>query len=411
MAAHTPNTIEAVAEIVHRAIAGQTPLSVIGHATRDGIGRPGNTGDVLCTAALAGIAMYEPEELVFTAGAGTPLAEIEAALAERGQMLAFEPPHLARLLGKTEAPDEDAGTLGGMTAAGLAGPRRIRAGGVRDHLLGFRAVNGRGEIFRSGGRVMKNVTGYDLSKLMCGSWGTLAVLCELTFKVLPAPETELTLVWQGLSEETANALMTAAMKTPWEVSAAAHLPQGPEGRNERPLTALRIEGFARSVSARAEALARDLAEYGTPERLQAEDSRRLWRQVRDVAPFWDTPAETGIWRISCPPATGARVLADIRNALPDSTAFLDWAGGLIWLATPLGDDPEAARGIAAQVRAPLRQTGGHATLIRAPRDVRAMVDVFHPQPAPLAALQERIRASFDPHRILEPGRMYPPPKE
>ncbi len=407
MVAYTPDTIEGIAEVIRNAAAEGTPLAVIGHGSRDAIGRPTNTADVLSTAALSGIELYEPEELVIAARAGTPLADIEAALAEKGQMLAFEPPDLSRLLGR-DAPDP--GTLGGMTASGLAGPRRIRAGGVRDHLLGFEAVNGRGEIFKSGGRVMKNVTGYDLSKLMCGSWGTLAVLCRLTFKVLPAPETEVTLAWRGLGEEEANALMTAAMKTPWEVSAAVHLPAGAEGRDLRALTVLRIEGFSRSVSARAEALAKDLGGHGTPERLEAEDSRRLWRQVRDVAPFLDVPAEWGIWRLSVPPAAGAAVLARIRERLDDAAAFLDWAGGLIWLAAPMGESPETARAVAEAVRAPLKRTGGHATLIRAPAAVRAMVDVFHPQPAPLANLRERIRRSFDPAGILEPGRMYPPPK-
>jgi glycolate oxidase FAD binding subunit len=404
MVTHTPQTPEEVADIVAGAAASHTPLAITGHGTRAGIGRPSNVTARLVTTALAGMVMYEPEELVFTARAGTPLEEIEAALARRGQMLAFEPPRLHRLFGK----EEDAGTLGGMTASGLAGPRRLRSGGVRDHLLGFLGVNGRGEIFRSGGRVMKNVTGYDLSKLMCGSWGTLVVLCELTFKVLPRPETERTLLWKGQDAHAANALMTAAMKTPWEVSSAAFLPRGAGVAGEGPLTLLRVEGFARSVQARCEALARELGEHGAADVLPQEESRKLWQEIRDVLPLAGLPRDFAIWRISCPPAAGAGILAAIRESRPQAEAFLDWAGGLIWLAVPLPASPDEARTTARAIRAPLAATGGHATLIRAPADVRAMVDVFHPQPAPLAALRERVRKSFDPSGILEPGRMYPP---
>ena len=403
--ASRPADENALAALVSEAAAQGRRLSVRGAGSREGLGRPVEADLVVETTALCGITLYEPEELVLSARAGTPLADIEKALAEKGQMLAFEPPDLSRLLGNT---GRGPGTLGGMTAAGLAGPRRVKFGGVRDHLLGFRAVNGRGELFRAGGRVVKNVTGYDLSKLMCGSWGTLAILTELTFKVLPAPERTLTLLWTGLAEERAQALMTEAMKSPMEVSAAAHVPAGIDGK-ETARTALRLEGFARSVKARARALKERLQDFGRPDEITDAESLRFWRDIRDVAPL-HAHEDAFIWRIIGPPAQGGERGQTIRARMPDARMFMDWAGGLIWLATPETDDIEAARQQAESLRAIVRE-GGHVTLIRAPAAIRRAVPVFHPQPPALARLAERVRASFDPACILEPGRMVPLPRE
>ncbi len=393
-----PHTRREVAEAVAAALSADEPLEVIGHGTRRELGRPVAARRRLDMSAITGISLYEPEELVFTAAAGTPLADIEAALAEKGQMLAFEPPDFSRLLGG----ERGRGTLGGMAASGLSGPRRIRAGAVRDHVLGFAGVNGRAEIFKSGGRVMKNVTGFDLSKLMCGSWGTLTVLTELTFKVQPAPETTATLIFRSLDAARAVRLMTAAMRAPAEVSGAAHLPAGTDG--EESLACIRLEGFAPSVAARADMLKGMLAEYGVPAMVEDAEARALWRDVRDVAPLAGD-REAFVWRIVCPPAQGGEVAETLEEMIPGVRYFLDWAGGLIWAAVPPSDHAAAEL-----VRGAVSGCGGHAMLFRAPGDVRRRLPVFHPQPEPLAEATARIRAAFDPRDVLNPGRMHPSEK-
>ncbi len=399
MTVEKPHTPQEAAELVAAALSADEPLEIVGTGSRRALGRPVSARRVLDMSGLTGISLYEPEELVLTAAAGTPLAEIEAALAEKGQMPAFEPPDFSRLLGNAE---QGRGTLGGMVACGLSGPRRIRAGAVRDHVLGFAGITGRAEIFRSGGRVMKNVTGFDLSKLMCGSWGTLAVLTEVTLKVLPAPEVTATLGFRGLDMKGAVRLMTAAMRAPTEVSGAAHLPADvhPDGS----LTCIRLEGFAPSVAARAEMLKGLLAEFGTPEMMDDTGSRAFWRDVRDVMPLAGDP-ESFVWRICCPPAQGGEVAETLREMIPESRLFLDWAGGLIWLAVP-----PSGHAAAELVRGALSGCGGHAMLFRAPEEVRRRLPVFHPQPEPLAEVTARVRAAFDPRDILNPGRMHPSEK-
>jgi glycolate oxidase FAD binding subunit len=292
-------------------------------------------------------------------------------------MLAFEPPDLGPLLGRE--PGE--GTLVGALMGNLAGPRRLSAGAARDHLLGFSGVNGRAESFKSGGRVMKNVTGYDLSKLLAGSWGTLAVLDEVSVKVLPAPDQTRTLVLHGLDDEAAVRAMCAAMGSPYEVSGAAHV----GGR-----TLLRLEGVAPSVEARLKGL-RELLD-GKMDELGTLESRTLWRDIRDVKGL---PADSVIWKISCAPTDGPAIVARIRPA----EAIYDWSGGLIWLSLPASADAGHAL-----VRGALR-SGGHATLIRAPESVRASVPVFEPQSPALAALSQRVKQSFDPKGLFNPGRM------
>ncbi len=398
MTVEKPHTPQEVAELIAAGLAADEPLEIIGTGSRRALGRPVAAERVLDVSGLSGISLHEPEELVLTAAAGTPLAEIEAALAEKGQMLAFEPPDFSHLLGNTE---HGGGTLGGMAAAGLSGPRRIRAGAVRDHVLGFAGVTGRAEIFKSGGRVMKNVTGFDLSKLMCGSWGTLAVLTELTFKVLPAPETVATLIFRGLDARSAVRLMTAAMRAPAEVSGAAHLPDGAE---EEGRTCIRVEGFAPSVAARVEMLKGLLAEFGTPEVAQDAEARAIWEEVRDVLPL-ASDRQAFVWRICCPPAQGGEVAEALLDMIPEGRLFLDWAGGLIWLAVPPSDHASAEL-----VRGAISGCGGHAMLFRAPEEVRRRLPVFHPQPEPLAEVTARVRAAFDPREILNPGRMHPSEK-
>jgi glycolate oxidase FAD binding subunit len=398
-----PQTATDLAGAVTWAVGKQTPLEVVGTGTKRGIGRAMQTSVSLDVSALSGIRLYEPEELVLTAGAGTLLSEIEALLAGKGQQFAFEPPDLSRLLGTAHA-----GTLGGLVAANLAGPRRIKAGAARDHFLGFTAVSGRGEIFKSGSRVMKNVTGYDLAKLMAGSWGTLAVLTEATFKVLPAPETEATVMVTGLADDVAARAMSAALQSAADVSGAAHLPAdmaagsavAPVRQADGPVTLLRVEGVGPSVDFRADRLVDILSAFGRPQRLDETISRALWPEVRDVHYLADGQDRL-VWRISVPPMEGHRVLNTLRQSC-QARGFYDWAGGLIWLDVPASED-----GSAASLRAAIPPATGHATLIRAPAALRASIEVFQPQPPALSALTRRVKEAFDPAGILNPGRMYP----
>ena len=384
------------------AVGAEAPLEVVGRGSKRGLGRAFQVDHTLDLSALSGINFYEPEELILSAKPSTPLAEIEEALAHRGQMLAFEPMDLGPLFGLPTGQ----GSIGGVFACNLSGPRRIKMGAARDHLLGFNAISGRGEVFKSGGRVVKNVTGYDLSKLITGSYGTLAVLTELTFKVLPAPEKTYTVLILGLDGEAATRAMAAAMNSSHEVAGAAYLPADIAKRSAvsyvagagRSITALRLEGFGPSVEQRCRELREELAGFGELEELHSRNSARLWTEIRDAV-YLAEPADQLIWRLSVQPSAGHGVTETLR-ASHGAEAFLDWSGGLVWISLPPSAD--ASHGA---VRAAVAACGGHATLVRAPTDIRAAVPVFQPRPAPLAALSARVKDSFDPKRILNPGRM------
>jgi glycolate oxidase FAD binding subunit len=385
-------------QAVHWALAEGKALEIVGRGSKRAIGRAAQWDMTLDLSGLAGVALYEPAELVLSARAGTPLAEIEALLAANGQELAFEPMDFGPLLGGAAG----AGTIGGVLAANISGPRRIKAGAARDHFLGVAAVSGRGEIFKSGGRVVKNVTGYDLCKLLAGSWGTLAAMTDVTVKVLPRAETEATVLVLGLDDAAAVRAMSAAMGAPCDVSGAAHLPAGLSALHGSALTAFRLEGVEPSVKHRQDALQRLLAASGTTEALGPDASRALWRSIRDVVPFAARGAagDRPVWRISVPPARAAEVGGALAAQAGAETLY-DWAGGLIWAAVPPSDDAAAP-----QVRAALAGAGGHATLIRAPAAVRAAVAVFEPEGAALGALTRRVKESFDPRGVLNAGRMW-----
>jgi glycolate oxidase FAD binding subunit len=382
-----PRNSKELRQAVEWALADNVTLDVRGQGSKLALGKPMRCDHVLDLSGVAGVVEYAPEELVVTLRAGTPLSDVEALLAQRNQMLAFEPPDLGPLFGR----EAGQGTLVGAVMGNLAGPRRVSGGAARDHLLGFSGVNGRGEAFKSGGRVMKNVTGYDLSKLLAGSWGTLAVLEEVSIKVLPAPDQTRTLFLFGLADDAAVKAMCLAMGSPHDVSGAAHV----DGR-----TALRLEGVAPSVEARLKGLRELLATPGAKmEELGTLESRAFWREVRDVAPLAAAP-DAIVWKISCPPTAGSSIVSRIKALRPAAEAFYDWSGGLIWLALPASADADHKI-----VRGALGPAGGHATLIRAPEAVRASVSVFQPQPAALAALAGRVKESFDPKRLFNPGRM------
>ncbi|OYU19649.1 MAG: 2-hydroxy-acid oxidase [Rhodobacteraceae bacterium PARR1] len=344
--------------------AADAPLVIRGGGTR-GIGRA--MGEVLETGGLAGVRIYEPGALTLVAGAGTSVAEVEALLAAEGQRLPFEVPDRRGLLGRGGD-----STLGGVVAANASGPRRVQAGACRDSLIGVRFVDGAGVVVKNGGRVMKNVTGLDLSKLMAGSHGTLGVLTEVSFKLLPIPEQAVTLRLAGLSDAQAVEAMAAALGSPFEVTGAAHGPgQG---------TFLRLEGFEKSVRYRVGQVSRHLARFGA-----VEEVADVWPDVRDVTPFHERAGD--VWRLSLRPSTAADVVA---RAGAEAVLY-DWGGGLVWLLTAPGLD----------LRARLGAIDGHATLIRSD----SALPTFAPESPGVAALTKGLRAKFDPKGILNPGLM------
>jgi len=355
------------AELVEAVRGATGPLRIVGGGTRT-IGR-GVAGAVLETAGLAGIRGFDPGALTLVVGAGTALAEVEAVLAREGQRLPFEVPDLRGLLGRSGI-----STLGGVVAANAAGPRRVQAGACRDSLIGVRFVDGAGNLVKSGGRVMKNVTGLDLVKLLAGSHGTLGVISEVAFKLRPAPEAVATLVLAGLDDAAAVAAMARALGAPYEVSGAAHWPgQG---------TFLRIEGFATSVAYRAGRLRERLGG-------EIEDGGARWAGIRDVVPFHGRAGD--VWRLSVRPSDAPGIVARAGA----EAALYDWGGGLVWLLLAEGVD----------LRARLGAMAGHATLMRASAATLARIAAFQPEPAPLVALAAGLRDRFDPRRILNPGVM------
>ncbi len=410
---HQPAQPEQLIDLLQWAASTNTPLAVLGSGSKSAIGHPVQPEHLLNLSAFSGVKQYDPIELVLTAGAGTSLAEIEALLAEQNQMLAFEPPDYSNLFGIANA-DGKSGTLGGTLAGNISGPRRFFAGAARDHFLGFKAVSGRGEHFKSGGRVVKNVTGFDLSKLMAGSWGTLAALWEVTVKVLPRPEKTRTLLIFDLDREQTNEALTAAVSSPHSISAGAHLPPSLSarstvsyvGNSSASVTAIRLEGSEPSVKYRLDALKTYFSQQAfrqkkfAMEELHSLNSRALWREIANLDLLSDN-SQDQIWRLSIAPANCCKVIAHLAD-LGVSDWQIDQAGGALWIACP-------AHFNAAQVRTMLSPYGGHATLWRADQSTRLSIPVFQPQPAPLAALTRRVKASFDPAGILNPGRMYPSP--
>ena len=395
-----------VEQVVRAAIASEQPLEIVGHGTKRQVGQPMATNALLDLSDLNAVTAYEPNELIITVQAGAPLADVLSLIDSKNQQFAFEPMNTAPLLSTPEL-----GTVGGMIAAGLAGPRRIKAGGARDHLLGAHAVSGFGDSFVAGGKVVKNVTGYDLCKLLAGSWGTLAVMTEVTLKVMPRPESERTLVLRGLDDITANRAMTVALGSPFDVSGAAHVPNSAFrasvggfsglGSPGQAVTLVRLEGIAASVAHRAATLVKLLAPFGKAEIVEDAASAAMWVAVRDVQPFaaGGTLGACPVWRIVCPPAAGGALGERLARETGGEVMY-DWGGGLIWAALPPKPDAQAT-----WVRDHVNAAGGHATLLRASDEVRRTIDVFHPLPGGVAALGERVRQSFDPKGILNRGRL------
>lgn len=394
----TPSTEIEAADLIRDHASRNTPLQVRGGGSRAGFGNPVAAEAVLSSAALSGIVEYNPAEMVITARAGTPVAEIEAALAENGQAMAFEPMDHRGAMGTSGT-----ATIGGLFAVNSSGPRRFTAGAARDHLLGVRFVNGAGEVVKAGGKVMKNVTGLDLVKLLAGSHGTLGFLTEVTFKVLPVPKTATTIVISGLEDEQAMKALAAALSLSVEVSGAAHLPESVRGRfiggklPEGAATVMRLEGLEASVAVRAEKLMAAVAGFGPVSRLDAEDTKALWAEIRDVMPYADGTARP-LWRLSMAPSQAWKLVAGLRLRA-GIDAYYDWQGGLVWMR--MEADPEAE-----VLRHGIRTLGGgHATLLRAAPQIRSEIPAFEPQAPAVALLSARVRAKLDPHGIFNPGLM------
>lgn len=410
---HAPRSEAEFSGLIAQAAAAKRAVELCGFHTKRALGRPLKPALRISASELRGVTLYEPRECVISARAGTSLAEIEAVLDAERQELPFEPVNLAAVLGGGPAN----ATIGAVIAMNASGPRRASHGAARDVVLGVRAINGRGELIRAGGRVMKNVTGLDLARALTGSWGTLAALTEVTLKVAPSAEETRTLLFSGLPDEAAVIALCAAMGTPWGVTGTLHLQKSFAARLAdpelaglgQPLTALRIEGLSDHVGERARRLAGRLAPYGKAYELDHHRSRALWADIRALG-FLSKGGDGGdgapddeawpLWRINVPPDRAARVVNAL-SALMECRAAYEWSGGLTWLETPPSRDAGAAA-----VRRVTAEYGGAAMLVRAGPGVRAAVEVFPPPPLAMMALTRRLKAAFDPQGVLNPGRMY-----
>ena len=400
---HAPDTVEELAYLVAEAADTRTPLEVMGRGTKREVGRPVQYGAVLSTESLTGIQLYEPSELVLVALAGTPVAQIEQALIEHDQEFPFEPIDLGPVLGFGRGQ----GTIGGVVATNFSGSRRILSGSARDHVLGVQAVNGSGETIRAGGRVMKNVTGYDLGRALAGSWGTLAVMTEVAIKVLPAQREVRTVLCFGLADPNGIEALCIAMGTPFEVSGTVHMhAELAERLSDQEIanagasvTAIRVENFPASARYRSSRLKQMLQAYAPALELDTLRSRAFWDEIRTLKMF--QKSDRPLWRISTVPSTAAKLVHNLARKI-DVRVLYDWSGGLIWLETPPISDAGAV-----EIRRNLAEIGGHATLIRAEAPARAAIDVFQPLDKPVMALTASLKRAFDPVGILNPGRMYP----
>ncbi|MGU7772609.1 glycolate oxidase subunit GlcE [Burkholderia sp. MR1-5-21] len=386
---HPRDTADLV-DIIADANPHARSFEIVGGGTKRAFGEPVRADALLDLSAMSGIDFYEPEELVIKVRAGTPVATVRAALAAHRQQLAFEPPDYGAFFGGELERD----TIGGIVACNLAGPRRILSGAARDAVLGVEGVNGRGEAFKGGGRTVKNVTGYDVPRLMTGSFGTLAALASVTLKVQPAWPDEITLLADGLDDETAIGWLGDALRLPFEVSAAAHV-GGFLG--DPPTTALRLEGFGASVAGRRTELVQRVGRVAPLRMIDGDASRTFWRALRDLHAFAGD-RDACVWRLMLPATHAPRIVASLGGQ-----AIYDWGGSLVFVRTD-------AAGVAAQsatLRQAVEAAGGQACLFRAPAALRREVRAFHPRPAGLRALGERVRQTFDPNCVLNPGRLEP----
>jgi glycolate oxidase FAD binding subunit len=401
MATLRPTDAAQVAAMVQHAAAARRTLEVVGKGSRRQFGHPVRSDDTLDLSALSTIVSYEHDELVLTAQAAAPLEDIKSLLSERNQYLAFEPPDLADLWGQPKGE----GTLGGALATGLGGPRRASAGAPRDHFLGFKAVNGLGQSFSAGGKVVKNVTGYDLPKLMAGSFGTLCVMTEVTVKVLPAPPETRTLAIYGLDEQGALTRLRSALGGPVAVTGAAFLPidivagiSGPMAERSGSAALLRLEGVEQTVRVGVSKIIERVGQSCSVAIFNTEDSQQLWQEIGNAHVFAES--DLPVWRFSIPPSTAASVGDALRRS-GASRLYFDWGGGSVWAEGPGTEDGGAVR-----FRSIATEAGGHVVLMRAARELHDRVDVFQPLEPGLLALTARIKERFDPFGLFNPGRVH-----
>lgn len=398
-----PHNEKEVKDLICAAINDKKSIEVVGAGSKRNWGRPNQSSELLNLSQLSGITLYEPQELVMTASAGTPIADIREILSDNQQHLAFEPPDLSLLYGG----GKDNGTLGGVVATNLSGPRRIQSGAVRDYCLGFEAISARGNEFKSGGRVVKNVTGFDLSKLLAGSFGTLAVMVSITIKILPKPEKTRTILVFGLENERGISSLSEILNGPYEINAAAHLPSEIAKNSSISLvnssllsvTAIRLQGSSKSVMARLKEVRSLCRIYGEVEELHSHNSSYLWKEIGEIGSLLNNKSDQ-IWRILVAPSEGASIVKKIRRDA-ECKVYFDWGGGLIWLAAD-----QKLSGVGSTIRKVLQRTGGHATLMRGSSDLRMSTDVFQPLAPANKRLTKLIKNNFDPFGVLNPGRMY-----
>jgi len=371
---------EEIANVILDARAAGNRLRIQGGATRgaDNI----QADQILDASNNEGVVIYEPGSLHMVAKAGTKISAVQKLLDQENQMLAFEPMDHRRLLGTKGEP-----TLGGMVSGNVSGPRRFLSGACRDHLLGVRFVNGEGKIIKSGGRVMKNVTGLDLAKLQCGAHGTLGVLTEVSLKTLPKPEMGETLSFANLDAEKAVEVFCTALQSPYEVSGVAWVDRS---------AYLRLEGLEIQINGRTDKLIAELAQTGV-ERIKGKAHDALWAQIRDVQHFAEKPGS--VWRVSVKPTDAPGVAQELQRTLDAEIAF-DWGGGLIWALVPENhEDP------ADDIRRIVDERGGHSTLVRGASQSRQNGKAFQPEPPRLAALSKQLQNRFDPDGIFNPEFM------
>lgn len=398
-----PRDEQDLSSFIERAHNNRVPVEIRGSGSKAAIGRPVQVKHALSSLNISGILFYEPRERVMSAKAGTPLKFIEETLAYNGQMLPFEPVNFAMI---NQKPEEQ-GTIGGVFASHVDGSRRILAGSAQDHFLGMNAVNGMGKRFKAGGRVMKNVAGYDICRSVAGSWGTLVIMTDVTFRVMPKPETTKTLIFYDLLDVLAIELMGKAMKTPYEISGAAHLPSSlvsnltDSDLNTRgkAITALRLENFSYAVSNRLDKLQEILGSFAAMDILDKDKSLTFWSDVRNLNFFKSSDAP--FWRITTAPSKAVEIVASIRAHHPECVAAYDWAGGLIWLLTPYRADAGAS-----EVHRTVLNRSGNATLMRGSSELRNSTYVFQPLERNMKALVKKVKHAFDPAGILNPGKMY-----
>ncbi len=403
-----PQSEREASSIIKKFYKSGIPIELIGTGSKKKIGKPMQCAKTLSLSKLSGIVEYLPEELYIKVKAGTPIQEIEKELKRNQQQLAFEPIDFGYFLnGKS-----DYGTAAGQVACNISGPRRFKVGSVRDHVLGFRGVNGKGEIIKSGGTVVKNVTGYDLSKLVCGSYGTLVALTEITFKVLPAPEESKTLIIHNQKIESAIHLLNSSIGSSNDVSGAIFLPKEPEVpgcvmdiettfklndlKHDGSLTAIRIEGSKKSIEQRTQNLINELKISNLNiSILAAHQSEIFWNKVKNLEFFFSS--KNSIIRIAIPPSECVQLSYLFLNKFK---YFVDWGGALMWI-----EAFELSEEMFESIRKKVVNLGGYLTMIKNSEYLPYVEDVFTINSTRFN-ISQNIKKSFDPKRIFNPGKMY-----